>query len=127
MNIGDIYYANLGPGYEDRPVVVISNNRANTYSPNLTVIPLTKVLKKPRQPTHTVLDAARYNLQYNSMTLSESIQTIPKTAVRRYVSHLDDEAMRRVSETVLLAIGALAHIGSDALPGLVATAKELDQ
>lgn len=43
---GDIYYANLEPhlGSEQggiRPVVVVQNNTANCYSPNLIVAPVT--------------------------------------------------------------------------------------
>jgi len=54
------------------------------------------------------------------------ILTIPKTSLRCFIHHLDDEAAARVSETVLLATGALAHIGSDALLALVEAARELD-
>ena len=43
---GDIYYANLEPhlGSEQggiRPVIVVQNNTANCYSPNLIVAPVT--------------------------------------------------------------------------------------
>ena len=50
---GDIYYANLEPhlGSEQggiRPVVVVQNNTANCYSPNLIVAPVTSnTAKKP--------------------------------------------------------------------------------
>ena len=60
------------------------------------------------------------------MTLSESILTIPKTSLCCFIHHLDDEAMQRVSETVLLATGALAHINCDALMSLVEAARKLD-
>ena len=47
---GDIYYANLEPhlGSEQggiRPVVVVQNNTANCYSPNLIVAPVTSNTK----------------------------------------------------------------------------------
>lgn len=48
---GDIYYANLEPhlGSEQggiRPVVVVQNNTANCYSPNLIVAPVTSNIEK---------------------------------------------------------------------------------
>ena len=35
-----------------RPVVIISNNLANTHSPVVTVIPLTSQMNKHQLPTH---------------------------------------------------------------------------
>ena len=56
---GDILMVNLGqvPGTSlqsvIRPVVVVSNNKANTYSPVVTVVPFTsRVYKKRYLPTH---------------------------------------------------------------------------
>lgn len=124
---GDIFSADLGNDVGIRPAIVISNNRGNQHSPNVTVVPLTKQLKHIYQPTHTVLEAEPNHLRHDSMTISESILTIPKTSLHCFIHHLDNEAMQRVSETVLLATGALAHISCDALMALVVTAKQLDQ
>ena len=38
-----------------RPVVIISNNLANTHSPVVTVIPLTSQMNKHQLPTHVYL------------------------------------------------------------------------
>lgn len=61
---GDILYADLGVQYQGsmqggmRPVVVISNNRANRYSTVLTVVPLsTRIYKKQNLPTHVFISA----------------------------------------------------------------------
>ena len=51
-NIGDIYYAVLpvikGSQVQQgvRPVLIVSNNKANQYSPIITVIPLTSSVNK---------------------------------------------------------------------------------
>lgn len=58
---GDIYYANLEPhlGSEQggiRPVVVVQNNTANCYSPNLIVAPVTSNIgKKPDHQSHVLV------------------------------------------------------------------------
>lgn len=82
---GDIYYANLEPhlGSEQggiRPVVVVQNNTANCYSPNLIVAPVTSnTAKKPDHQAHVLVDGNRAFLQ-PSMILAESVQTISKGA-----------------------------------------------
>ena len=64
---GDILMVNLGqvPGTSlqsgIRPVVVVSNNKANTYSPVVTVVPFTsRVYKKRYLPTHVFIN--RYEM-----------------------------------------------------------------
>ena len=49
---GDIYYVDFGDDYRCskqcgvRPAVVVSNNKANTFSPIITVVPLTSKIHK---------------------------------------------------------------------------------
>ena len=80
---GDIYYANLEPhlGSEQggiRPVVVVQNNTANCYSPNLIVAAChIQYCKEARSPSHVLVDGNRAFLQ-PSMILAESVQTISK-------------------------------------------------
>ena len=61
---GDILYADLGVQYQGsmqggmRPVVVVSNNKANKHSTVITVGPLsTKIYKNPSLPTHVFISA----------------------------------------------------------------------
>lgn len=60
-----------------RPVIVVSNDTANRYSPIISIIPLTSALKRADIPTHTVL-RSRF-LRYPSMALCEQINTIDKS------------------------------------------------
>lgn len=59
------YYADLDPvtGHEQggiRPVLVIQNDTGNYHSPTIIVIAVTRrTFKKPKQPTHVVLDDAQ--------------------------------------------------------------------
>lgn len=72
---GDIYYANLEPhlGSEQggiRPVVVVQNNAANCYSPNLIVAPVTSnTAKKPDHQAHVLVDGNRAFLQPSMILL----------------------------------------------------------
>lgn len=80
---GDIYYATLDPvvGSEQggtRPVLIISNNTGNRYSPTVIIAPITsRVHTKAKLPTHiAVTDFIKLNK--DSIILLEQIRTIDK-------------------------------------------------
>ena len=93
MNRFEIWLADL-PALDNthvqqgyRPVVVISNNAANRFSPIITVVPLTSRRKKPL-PTHVLLN---WHGRYDSSTaLCEQIMTIDKDRCRRCIGYLFD-------------------------------------
>lgn len=85
----DVWYADL-PGFPGshvqfgmRPVVVISNNAANQYSPVVTIVPLTSKIKPNSLPTHTVIHTK--GLQVPSVALCEQVMTIDR---RRLVNRI---------------------------------------
>ena len=55
---GDVYYVDFGHNIESckqsgiRPAVIVSNNRANFYSPVITVVPLTSRIHKKKIAPH---------------------------------------------------------------------------
>lgn len=106
---GEVYYADLDPvtGHEQggiRPVLVIQNDTGNYYSPTIIVIAVTRrTFKKPKQPTHVVLDDAQGLAP--SLFMSEVIRTIDKRRVQSYVGRLTREQMRRVNAALLVSVG----------------------
>lgn len=103
---GDIYYANLEPhlGSEQggiRPVVVVQNNTANCYSPNLIVVPVTSNIgKKPDHQAHVLVEGNRAFLQ-PSMILAESVQTISKGRLIRPMGRLSISELIRLNYALL--------------------------
>lgn len=57
---GDIYYAELNPVIAEqggtRPVLIISNNTGNRFSPTVIIAAITSRPKKGKLPTHFCLD-----------------------------------------------------------------------
>lgn len=106
---GEVYYADLDPvtGHEQggiRPVLVIQNDTGNYHSPTIIVIAVTRrTFKKPKQPTHVVLDDAQGLAP--SLFMSEVIRTIDKRRVQSYVGRLTREQMRRVNAALLVSVG----------------------
>ena len=106
---GEVYYADLDPviGHEQggiRPVLVIQNDTGNYHSPTISVIAVTRrTFKKPKQPTHVVLDDAQGLAP--SLFMSEVVRTIDKRRVQSYVGRLTKEQMRRVNAALLVSVG----------------------
>lgn len=79
---GDVYYAKLPEKPNSRiqqglrPVIIVSNNKANCYSPVITVIPLTTSKTKRNLPTHVTIIG--YGLREASIALVEQITSIDK-------------------------------------------------
>ena len=79
---GDIYYADLNPviGSEQggtRPVLIISNDIGNKYSPTVIIAAITsRVRKKKKLPTHLYLGQMRGFLRTQSFSLSSYARLI---------------------------------------------------
>lgn len=110
---GDILYADMGIQYQGsiqgwlRPVVVVSNNRANRYSPVITVVPLsTKIYKKKNLPTHIFVSACQsVGLEHHSIALCEQVTSLDCTQIKGHMGYVDDETMERITEAVQIQIG----------------------
>lgn len=69
-----------------RPLLVVSNDAANTHSPVITVVPLTSQLNKHRLPTHVLL--REQGLYKNSIALCEQIITLDKSHLVRRLGYV---------------------------------------
>lgn len=68
---GDIYYADLRPvvGSEQggiRPVIVVQNEAGNKHSSTVIIAAITSKMKRPKLPTHIMLDSARCDIAKDS-------------------------------------------------------------
>lgn len=106
---GAIYYVDLGePDGTSiqagiRPCLLTSSDINNKHSPNLNIISLTSSSNKTsrgkgRLPIHIYITAEESGLPKDSICLCEQQRTVPKTALRGYITTLSDETMARVSE-----------------------------
>ena len=106
---GDIFFADLNPvvGSEQggiRPVLVISNNTENRYSPTIIIAPITsRTHTKAKLPTHTeVKDCDK--LDKDSIILLEQIRTIDKQRLKQYMGMMPDSIMARVDKALAISI-----------------------
>ena len=64
-----------------RPVVIVSNDVANNFSPIVTAVPLTSNRKAATLPTHVCL--CGYGLAATSIALCEQVMAVDKTRLLR--------------------------------------------
>lgn len=84
-----------------RPVIVVSNETCNKFSPIATVIPLTTKDKKPL-PTHVELNDER--LPVYGTILCEQVQTVSQYRLSSYVGEVDDHIMRKIEKALCVQL-----------------------
>ena len=106
---GEIYYADLNPivGSEQgmrRPVLVISNDMGNKYSPTVIIAPITGKTKKMQLPTHVYIPKSCV-LDRDSLVLTEQIRAIDRSRLTDYVGCLNRNIMTKVDVALLTSVG----------------------
>ena len=109
---GDMFYADLGhqniknsEQYGTRPVVIISNDKGNLYSPTVIVAPLTSKIKREDLPIHTILTKDKSNgLELNSVVLLEQITTIDKSRLITKLGHICEEDLIRINKSLKISL-----------------------
>ena len=106
---GDLWLADLGhpSGSEQggiRPVVVIQNDKGNSYSPTVIIAAITSKAMKATLPTHCIL-SAHAGLDRDSVVLLEQVRTIDKRRLKDYVGTLGQDDMQKVNTALAVSVG----------------------
>jgi len=95
MNIkrGDVYLAALDPvmGREiskTRPVVVVSNDKNNTFSGTVTILPISSQSLDKIYPFEVLLPKGSANLPKDSKIKADQIRTIDKSRIIKHMGAL---------------------------------------
>lgn len=107
---GDVYWYNatlatghIQGGYS-RPGVVLQNDTGNRYSPTVVIVPVTTSIHKlHRMPTHASIGELYPDKP--SMTEAEQIRVVNRSDLGEYITHLSDEVMRKIEDTVRIELG----------------------
>lgn len=95
---------------QERPVIIISNDRINSTSTNVKIIPLTKTLKKktvtnrkgkiqvvPRVGTHFFLMKDKYKfLDYDSAAMADGITTVSKIRLGKHLGNIFQDDLNKI-------------------------------
>jgi mRNA interferase MazF len=111
MNVlrGEIWYADLESNNSrvqggKRPVIIVSNDQCNKYSPVITVVALTSNLSKMKLPTH-VLISERFGLRSDSVALCEQPRSIDKSTLLSKVGDVDTKIMISIEKAIMTQLG----------------------
>ena len=101
---GEIYYADLSPvvGAEEggmRPVLVISNDMINRFSPTVVVAALSSRVTA-LTPTRVSLLAGDFGVAKDSLILLEQMRAIDKRRLKEAVGKLDAQTMAKVNAAI---------------------------
>lgn len=107
---GDVYLASLNPteGSEQagtRPVVIVSRDALNRYSPVVVVVPITGLEKKPNlYPSQVILKVGEGGLSKDSVALGEQVRAISKKRLRHQLGHLPPDKMAEIGAALKIAL-----------------------
>lgn len=106
---GDIFwvrqdYAAVGSeARKNRPAIIVSNDKNNTYSETVEIVYLTTAEKKP-MPTHVSIET----MGKQSTALCEAVYTVDKERLENYFCTLTADEMKLVDQAVLVSLGLTA-------------------
>lgn len=85
----------------ERPCLIVQLNALNNTSPNTIIVPITSKCKKAL-PTHYILNKDKYDyLLYKTNTvLCESIRTISKNRLNKYIGKIDEEDLTQILTSI---------------------------
>lgn len=104
---GEIWMCNLTSGEGSiqngyRPVFILSNDKNNTFSSTLNIIPITTKMNKRKLPVHVELWQYRqYGLKAPSTMLVEQIMTVTADSLDKYIGKVaDDGTLSNISKAM---------------------------
>lgn len=103
---GYVYIAKVNGEYGSeqhgtRPVVVVQNDKGNTYSTTTIVIPITSK-NKHYLPTHVPLYTNIFEKQ--SMALAEQVMTVSKDRLIKFIGTLSFSDMLKIDEALRVSL-----------------------
>lgn len=95
-----------------RPVFILSNDKNNTYSTTLNIIPITSKMNKRKLPVHVELwSYQKYGLKTPSTMLVEQIMTISFEHLDKCIGKVSDsETLGDISRAMAIQFPILATV-----------------
>lgn len=105
---GQIWYADLSPakGSEQggiRPVLIVQNDKGNTYAPTTIIAVITSQKTKAKLPTHIWLSVTD-GFKVNSMVELEQIRTIDKSRLTKQIGEIQAGEQKLVDEALKISL-----------------------
>jgi mRNA interferase MazF len=102
---GEIWEADVGGRVGKRPVLILTRSAVIPYLSKVVVAEVTTQGKG--YPTQISIEQSG-NLPKPSFVSSESLHSLPKERLRRYLGELPPDLMRQISQAVIFALDLVA-------------------
>ena len=102
MTQGDVYWYTFKEPDKRRPVLILTRNSAIQFFTSLTVAPITTTIRAI--PTEVVLGQADGLFTDCAVNL-DNIQTVQRTKVGAFITHLSLHRMKAVGKAIEFALG----------------------
>ncbi|MBK9714656.1 MAG: type II toxin-antitoxin system PemK/MazF family toxin [Kouleothrix sp.] len=102
MNQGDVYWYTFKEPDKRRPVVILTRDSAIPYLTAVTIAPITSTIRAI--PSEVVLSEAD-GLLTECAANCDNLQTIAKSKLGSYITHLAPERVRELREAIGFALG----------------------
>lgn len=102
MRHGDIYWYEFQPPDKRRMVVILTRTSAIAFLNSITIAPITSTI---RSIPSEVLLTPREGVATDCAINVDNIQTVPKTKLRAYETHLAPQKMRALHAAIHFALG----------------------
>lgn len=96
MKHGDVFWYEFQPPDKRRPVVILTRTSATSFLHSITVAPITSTIRGI--PTEVTLTPAEGFANDCAINL-DNIQTIPKSKLKAYLTHLSAAKLRTLHRT----------------------------
>lgn len=102
MNQGDVYWYTFKEPDKRRPVVILTRDSAIPYLTSVTIAPITTTIRGI--PSEVVLSEAD-GLLTECAVNCDNLQTVSKSRLGGYITHLAPERLRELHEAIRFALG----------------------
>lgn len=104
---GDMFVADLGQGLgseqaNERPVVIVQNNKGNAYADTTIIVPITSRMKNDI-PNHVII---HYGIlkKYKGCVLTEQVRTISIYRLKKYIGTLSKKDIRKIDKALRISL-----------------------
>jgi mRNA interferase MazF len=102
VNRGEIWWANLPPPANRRPVLLLSRNSAYRQRTQCIATPLTRTIRNLRSEVRL---GPRDGVRFDSVVNLDDIITIPLTDLQEQITELPPAKMELVRDAIIYALG----------------------
>ncbi|MDD2213257.1 MAG: type II toxin-antitoxin system PemK/MazF family toxin [Oscillospiraceae bacterium] len=117
IGFAEIWLCGLKPGGKsvqsgNRPVLILSNDTNNKFSPTVNVAPLTSRMRDTLQPSHVELwQHQQYGLHCPSTVCLEQITTVSVQLLRRKLGVIKDkETLAAIAQAMAVQFPVIAYL-----------------